>query len=150
MRVQLTELTLFRITDFETEQGWKIFNLSVEYMNKNENNRSVQAGPNFIEFLLVPEDATQFSKWLKEHDLQDPFYEHDCKSCVFLGGLIDIVDQYRYDLYFCPQVSLTNIPTVIARFGSEGPHYTSGMGSPYPALIEARKRAINKGLYRPD
>lgn len=45
-----------------------------------------------------------------------PKFKHDCTSCVYLGHFED------HDLYYCP-----NDPTVIARFGDEGPDYGSGL-----------------------
>lgn len=58
-------------------------------------------------------------------------YKHDCETCAFLGHYNE------YDLYYCSQ---GGTPTVIARYGDEGPEYTSGMGSDHPALVEARSR----------
>lgn len=58
-------------------------------------------------------------------------YKHDCETCKFLGHYNE------YDLYYCSQ---TGLPTVIARYGDDGPEYTSGMGSDHPALVEARSR----------
>ena len=73
---------------------------------------------------------------------KNPRYEHDCKSCAYLG-------QYReYDLYYCPQ---HEFPTVIARFG-KGPDYKSGMDfavkGTIPELVEARWRALARGLIK--
>ncbi len=44
-------------------------------------------------------------------------FVHDCDGCVFLGAN-DI-----YDFYFCPDGG----PTVVARFGSGGQQYLSGL-----------------------
>ena len=65
---------------------------------------------------------------------------HDCESCVYLGPY------YAYtveDLYWCPLS-----PTVISRFGSDGPDYTSGLGHVglSDALSEAFGRAFRRGL----
>ena len=71
-----------------------------------------------------------------------PRFQHDCTICTFLG-------QYNeFDLYFCPQGG--RIPTVIARYGDDGPEYQSGLipASVLPELQEARKRAIDKGLLK--
>lgn len=47
-----------------------------------------------------------------------PKFQHDCKTCVFLG-------HYEgHDLYWHPGRIET---TVIARFGSEGHEYASGL-----------------------
>jgi len=52
-----------------------------------------------------------------------------------------------HDLYFDSQIG---IPTVIARFGPEGPDYKSGMEFAArgldPHLVEARLRALDRGL----
>tara|TARA_R110002020_G_scaffold134164_1_gene299262 strand:- start:451 stop:729 length:279 start_codon:yes stop_codon:yes gene_type:complete len=45
-----------------------------------------------------------------------PRHIHDCDNCVFLGTW------YRYDLYSCTGEFLT---TVVARYTSNGPDYTS-------------------------
>jgi hypothetical protein len=71
-----------------------------------------------------------------------PAFQHDCSGCIFLG-------HYQgHDLYFCPQ---NGLPTVIARYSSEGSDYKSGM--PFadgidPELTEAKKRAVEKGIFR--
>ena len=44
-------------------------------------------------------------------------HTHDCTVCVPMG-------QYReFDLYFC---NSHGTPTVVARYGSDGPQYLSG------------------------
>jgi hypothetical protein len=63
----------------------------------------------------------------------------------------------NYDLYHCMELGL--FPTVIARYSVDGPGYVSGMefAKPYvhpsgevkeghPALVEAKRRAEDKGL----
>lgn len=71
-------------------------------------------------------------------------FEHDCNACVFLGH----VD--KHDLYFCPNDILG--PTVIARWSSEGPDYSSGLCfiCCNPLLHEAAKRAVQRGLLDPN
>lgn len=67
-------------------------------------------------------------------------FVHDCSACTYLG-------EYRgHDLYFCDECSAG--PTVIARYGSEGKQYTSGMelAAVDPLLAEARRRAIERGM----
>ncbi len=45
-------------------------------------------------------------------------HTHDCTVCVPMG-------QYReFDLYFC---NSHGTPTVVARYGSDGPQYLSGI-----------------------
>lgn len=67
-------------------------------------------------------------------------YEHDCNNCVPLG------QHKECDLYFCKQGGSAD--TIVARFGSEGPDYMSGMipkGLSEP-LDKGRKLAESKGL----
>lgn len=45
-------------------------------------------------------------------------YTHNCDSCVWLG------EHGEYDCYWCPQL-LIKMPTLVARFGSEGRDYLS-------------------------
>ena len=51
--------------------------------------------------------------------IPDPIYKHDCDVCIYLGSYQLTLD---YDLYLCQEYS-----TVIARWGSEGPQYDSGL-----------------------
>ena len=72
-------------------------------------------------------------------------YEHDCDTCIHLGG------DDEYDFYYCHQAGLH---TVIARYGNSGESYTSGMASaladeqmhPDFPLVKALKLARQKGL----
>lgn len=74
---------------------------------------------------------------------EKPRYSHDCLECVFLGQF------HHYDLYYCP----TKGPTIICRYGSDGPAYESGidfaLNNGAPAQFrEAMIRALatDKGL----
>ena len=58
----------------------------------------------------------------------EPLYEHDCKSCIFLGALID------YDLYYCGKQGDI---TVIARYSDEPSEYLSGWGTMMSPLLIA-------------
>lgn len=70
-----------------------------------------------------------------------PLFEHDCKSCIYLGRH----DTLPMDLYFCP-ADLLGV-TVIARYGSEGSDYKSGLVfADHEPLLTAKKRAIARGL----
>lgn len=70
-----------------------------------------------------------------------PRYIHDCTRCTFLG------QHGTADLYFCPQIE--GLPTVIARYSSNGADYQSGMFNPHtPALQEAKTRAMARGLLK--
>lgn len=77
-----------------------------------------------------------------------PIYTHDCSHCTFLGTVSE-PDGQQYDLY---HHSSSFEDTVIARFGSEGPDYSSGAGFSYsgmsPLLTIARLRAQQKGLMK--
>jgi hypothetical protein len=59
---------------------------------------------------------------------------HDCENCLFVGQF------QEYDLYFCDQGGFS--PTVIARYGSDGPEYTSGINFSHPVLQETQQRAL--------
>lgn len=87
--------------------------------------------------------------------MEEPKYKHDCLECNFLGrhqlaGEQDLPAEY--DLYFCNgRIS----PTVIARYGSEGHEYLSGLevaqalqknGHDQDPLVEALRRAKSGGL----
>jgi hypothetical protein len=49
--------------------------------------------------------------------VEQPKYDHDCDRCQFLGTFDG------HDLYYCPGGG----PTIIARYSSDGPDYSSGM-----------------------
>jgi len=69
-----------------------------------------------------------------------PRYQHDCDACVFLG------EHKKYDLYFCGG----DWPTVIARYSSDGPDYTSGIAfkDHVEPIGEAFNRACERGLLK--
>ncbi len=68
-------------------------------------------------------------------------FQHDCEKCIYLG------EWQGHDLYWCAQGGR---PTVIARWGDDGPNYQSGMifadRELIPALVEAKTRALQRGL----
>jgi hypothetical protein len=74
---------------------------------------------------------------------EKPVHKHDCDECTYLG--FSRYDTTHFDLYFCEQSG--GLPTVIARWGDEGPKYISGLRSREYCLVVARKRAIDLGLY---
>lgn len=76
-------------------------------------------------------------------DYGQPWFEHDCEACKFLGK-----SKGGHDLYWCSQGGGTNISTVIARHGSDGPEYISGLGHARDneALALAVVRAFHAGL----
>lgn len=77
---------------------------------------------------------------------QTPHFKHDCDCCHFLGNYKDADTNEAMDLY----VHTTGqCPTVIARIGSDGPDYMSGLGFSYGSLeplVQARMRAQAAGL----
>lgn len=80
----------------------------------------------------------------------EPKFAHDCASCVFLGRYVD-TNKTEVDLYAHGGEGI--LRTVIARFGSAGPDYSSGLPFSYglsSALTEARLRAQEKGLFEYD
>src|SRR3954465_1460085 len=77
-----------------------------------------------------------------------PLYEHDCDNCTYLGQMpADPSERYGVevlDLYYCPQGVL---PTVIARYGSEGDYISGLVFAPFvPYIAEAKRRAEERGL----
>lgn len=87
-----------------------------------------------------------------------PIFHHDCPHCIFLGTFeCDKYGPHRiFDLY-CHEKEM---PTVLARYSSNCGDYYSGLTFSYPdtsaaipMLVEARRRAIERGLlqaYRED
>lgn len=94
-----------------------------------------------------------------------PVHQHDCDRCVYLGTINrdrfgDDVDGNKIDCYWCKSPSSPNLDSVIGRFGSNGPDYSSSlppeafaMGDEY--LINAERwylyailQATLKGLYK--
>ena len=57
-------------------------------------------------------------------DTTRPHWEHDCDSCVFLGGVV--VNGERTDAYACIKTGENrNMDSVISRFGNDGHAYSS-------------------------
>lgn len=54
------------------------------------------------------------------HQKDTPQYEHDCEVCIFLG----INEVFGYDYYLYKSADEV---TVIARYGSKGREYISGL-----------------------
>lgn len=76
---------------------------------------------------------------------EQPLYDHDCTSCVFLGTYNGYAD-----LYWCMQ-GTKNRPTLIARFSDDPPDYLSGIPfrKVYPELAKAYVLAQARGLLLP-
>ena len=90
-----------------------------------------------------------------------PLFQHHCDQCAFLGhhreaattqqpqfpddGDRYVGSGYWYDLYAC---AATN--TLVARYGDDGPDYTSGLMfvAQHPALRAAYLTAIDRGYIR--
>lgn len=53
------------------------------------------------------------------YPLEAPMWEHDCGDCIFLGT------HHQHDLYYCQ--GHARFPTLVARYGSDGPQYKSGV-----------------------
>jgi len=76
--------------------------------------------------------------------MSEPIYAHDCQNCIYLGvyNLKENGKKIPHDLYYCH----SERPTVIARYGNNGEEYQSGINCELPELIEAKKRAKDRGL----
>lgn len=74
-----------------------------------------------------------------------PQFQHDCKACIFLGRFVS-PDGVEHDLYSCPKAR--PLPTLIARYGSEGPSYISGRAfiGIVTAITEAARLEAEAGL----
>ena len=68
--------------------------------------------------------------------IPDPIYKHDCDICIYLGSYRLGID---YDLYLCEAGK-----TVVARWGSEGQQYDSGLAhiSHIRTITVAARRAL--------
>lgn len=74
-----------------------------------------------------------------------PRFKHDCECCHFLGRYA-AANNREADLYVHAS---GRMPTVIARYSSDGPDYASGLSASFsqiPELTEARLRAQRLGL----
>ena len=68
--------------------------------------------------------------------IPDPIYKHDCDFCIYLGIYqLDV----GYDLYLCEAGK-----TLVARWGSEGYQYDSGLAliSHNSTIAVAARRAL--------
>jgi hypothetical protein len=71
-------------------------------------------------------------------------YEHDCENCTLLG--VVEIEGVIYDLYHCS--SRDGDPTLISRWSSDGPDYSSGACFGERALVNlvTGKEPVNKPL----
>lgn len=53
----------------------------------------------------------------------EPTFTHDCGNCTFIG-VINGKDGRTLDAYCCEQGGF--MPTIVLRFGDDGPDYVSG------------------------
>lgn len=67
----------------------------------------------------------------------------DCPNCVYLGPYGEHEGAITHDLWYCPQ---NGIDTVMAAFGPDVWDYHSGIHSTLPPMVEAKKRAVRRGL----
>ncbi len=83
------------------------------------------------------------TKGMKNVALMSPKYKHDCDGCHFLGRFSDfkIGDVVDYDLYVCPNLETPSLTSLIARYGSEGSHYSS---SPVGVLLQFPDEQLSK------
>ena len=83
------------------------------------------------------------TKGMKNVAMMSPKYKHDCDGCHFLGRFSDfkIGDVVDYDLYVCPNLESPMLTSLIARYGSEGSHYSS---SPVGVLLQFSNEQLSK------
>jgi hypothetical protein len=83
--------------------------------------------------------------------MEDPKFEHDCDSCVFLGGFngSNLGEPMYYDLYVCARDGV--IDTLIGRYDDEPSRYKSGCEfvTVSGVIAEAGYRAMEKGFTFP-
>lgn len=81
--------------------------------------------------------------------MNPPLYEHDCKTCTFLGRFNPPVENAA-DLYICERTKTLWIP--LARFSSSSSDFISGLEqvSFNIWIREAARRAIHRGMIDPE
>lgn len=96
--------------------------------------------------------------------MNKPHHTHDCDKCVYLGSVYakrnnDFPKEY-IDCYWCVKELYPSLTSVIGRFGSDGPDYSSShppeaFADPNDYLMIADRwylfallRATELGLYR--
>lgn len=73
-----------------------------------------------------------------------PKYQHDCEKCHYLGtGKCPVLGEDEFDFYICTGPTGRSM---IARYGSEGPEYTSGVLFGCEELTDLDKVALFAGL----
>jgi hypothetical protein len=71
-------------------------------------------------------------------------FQHDCCECLFLGTTDDPRGR-SYDLYVCAKASTAQTlgPSLIARYGNEGPEYIS---MPWKLVAQTKPRDLPEGI----
>jgi hypothetical protein len=72
-----------------------------------------------------------------------PHFTHNHNCCIYLGST-EPQEKEKFDFYFCFQGG--KVPTVVARYGNDGPDYNSGLPSNLPQLKRAELLAKGRGL----
>lgn len=86
-------------------------------------------------------DVPQIGHWEDGLTAQTPQHNHDCKGCVFLGRM-DAGDLYWTTTHYRDPGLL-----MVGRFGQQS-FWPSYSNSTEPELIEARRRAVARGLVK--
>lgn len=71
-----------------------------------------------------------------------PIHKHDCDSCISLGEF------NGQDLYYHPGKPFSW--TLISRYGEHGDYQSGSHISQTPQLMEARRRAVERGFILED
>jgi hypothetical protein len=95
---------------------------------------------------------------------QKPIYTHDCDKCVYLGTYENRRHGYseQIDCYWCAKPDFPRLSSILGRYGSDGPQYSSSMppeafaySQDYLITAEgwylfALLQATLRGLYKPE
>lgn len=79
----------------------------------------------------------------RKHSVGVGGFPHDCEACIYL----DTVEGERtHDLYYCP--GFQGRPTIVARYGFEGPDYFSGLAfaTKEPLIALGLVLSLKRGL----
>ena len=87
-----------------------------------------------------------FVEWFRRFTHR-PIYIHDCNRCRFLGHYQEVAtysgESTWMDLYACPSVAGR---TVIARYGSKGDHYVSGICFGVQAILDGKQHPLRRAI----
>lgn len=101
-----------QLDDIDIDLYYKLDSLAIIGTETSAVNNIIEKYPS-----VNNEHVSEFVKFVRRTYFGKPRFIHDCDGCIFLGSL------YQYDLYFCP----SSYPTIILRFGNDGPEYSSGL-----------------------